>query len=249
MYQTNNEFYISIIPLLIINGGFISGYFIFLLLGHGKKRHKDLVGRTESKMLWHSLEDYWFTITEPFVRFFVRAGITPNMITLFGLSLSILSGFFFWGQHWGLGGWIMISGGVFDLFDGRVARASNKVTKAGAYLDSVTDRYSDGAILGGLALAFRDHWLLIPIILCFIGFFSVSYAKARAEASGIKCDVGIFQRPERIFSLGLCAIFSPILSYYSGIESPILIYAVITVLGIGTIFTSAYRIYYSFKKL
>ncbi|MCX6112028.1 MAG: CDP-alcohol phosphatidyltransferase family protein, partial [Proteobacteria bacterium] len=175
--------------------------------------------------------------------------IKPNMITMFGLSISIVSGFFFWEQRWGLAGWIMIAGGVFDLFDGRVARATSRVTKAGAYLDSVTDRYSDGFILGGLTLAFRDSWLLLPLILCFIGFFSVSYAKARAEASGIKCNVGFFQRPERIFSLGLSAVFSPIISYYFNFEEPVLLYLVITILGVGTVITSAYRIYYSFKRL
>ncbi|MEI6079574.1 MAG: CDP-alcohol phosphatidyltransferase family protein [bacterium] len=249
MQQVSNEFYLSIIPLIGVNGGFILGYIMFLLLGYGKIRHKDLKGRSESRLILSSLENYWFTITSPCVKLFIKAGITPNIITMFGLSLSIIAGFFFWQGHWGLAGWIMIAGGVFDLFDGRVARATNKVTKAGAYLDSVTDRYSDGFILGGLALAFRDSWALIPTLLCFIGFFGVSYARAKAEASGIKCSVGFFQRPERIFSLGLCAIFSPIVSYYANIQYPILIYFIVTVLGIGTLITSVYRVYYSFKRL
>jgi len=249
MQQINSEFYISVIPLIAINGGFITGYIMFLLLGFNKKVHNELKQKAGSKLIIASLQNYWFTITEPFVQLFIRIGITPNMITMIGLLISISSGFLFWAHRWGLGGWIMIAGGVFDLFDGRVARATKKVTKAGAYLDSVTDRYSDGFILGGLTLAFRDTWLAIPLILCFIGFFTVSYAKARAEASGIKCNVGFFQRPERIFSLGLSAIFSPIVSYYFGLEIPVLLYAVITILGIGTVITSAYRIHYSFKRL
>lgn len=249
MQPLNNEFYISIIPLIAINGGFILGYILFLLFGFNKKMHGELKNKAGSKLIISSLQNYWFTITEPFVKLFIRAGITPNMITIIGLSISIASAYFFWEARWGLAGWIMIAGGVFDLFDGRVARATEKVTKAGAYLDSVTDRYSDGFILAGLTLGLKDTWLLLPLLLCFIGFFSVSYAKARAEASGIKCNVGFFQRPERIFSLGLSAIFSPIISYYSGIEQPWLLYIVITILGLGTLITSIYRIYYSFKKL
>ncbi|MEI6092092.1 MAG: CDP-alcohol phosphatidyltransferase family protein [bacterium] len=249
MQASNSEFYISIIPLIAVNGGFILGYILFLIFGFNKKMHKELKDKAGSKLIISSLQNYWFTITEPFVKLFIRMGITPNIITLIGLSISISSGFFFWQERWGLAGWIMIAGGVFDLFDGRVARATNKVTKAGAYLDSVTDRYSDGFILAGLTLALRNTWLLFPLILCFIGFFSVSYAKARAEASGIKCNVGFFQRPERIFSLGLSAIFSPILSYYACVEEPWLLYIVISILGVGTLITSIYRIYYSFRKL
>jgi len=238
----------DLIILLIINGGFIAGYLLFLALG----KHKNSNGaakKAESGLIISSLQKYWFSITEPFVKLFVKIGITPNTITIFAVFISITAGILFAYGLWGIAGWIMIAGGVFDLFDGRVARATNNVTKGGAYLDSVLDRYSDGAILGGLAWVFKDSWLLFFIILCFIGFYSVSYTKARAEASGVKCDVGTFQRPERIFSLGLSAIFSPILSYYMNWETPILIYLVIIVLGMGTIATSIYRIIYTFKKL
>lgn len=244
-----NDFYASIIPLIVINGGFILGYIIFLLLGKGNIRHKDLKSSTDSKIIAISLQNYWFTITQPLINLLIKLRITPNMITIFGVAVSGFSGFLFANKYWGSAGWVMIAGGVFDLFDGRVARATNSVSKQGAYLDSVMDRYSDGLILGGLAIAFRDHWLLYAIILCFIGFYSVSYTKARAEASGVKCDVGLFQRPERIFSLGLSAIFSPLFSYYLNIKVPFLIYAVLVTLGVGTVATSIYRIVYSMKKV
>ncbi len=243
------EFYASIVPLILINGGFILGYLIFLVLGKGSKKHHELKDKSESKIIWSSLQNYWFAITEPVVKLLIKAKVTPNMITVIGVFISGVSGLLFANGNWGSAGWIMIAGGVFDLFDGRVARATNSVSKQGAYLDSVMDRYSDGLILGGLAIAFREHWLLYFLILCFIGFYSVSYTKARAEASGIKCNVGMFQRPERIFSLGLSAIFSPLFSYYLNIDAPFLIYLVIVVLGIGTVATSIYRILYSMKKL
>lgn len=245
----HNEFYVSVIPLIAINGGFILGYIIFLMLGKGSLRPKGTREKSDSRIIATSLQNYWFTITQPLVDLFIKLKVTPNMITVFGVFVSGVSGVFFAYKSWGAAGWIMIAGGVFDLFDGRVARSTNKVSKQGAYLDSVMDRYSDGLILGGLAIAFRDHWLLYAIILCFIGFYSVSYTKARAEASGIKCDVGLFQRPERIFSLGLSAIFSPIFSYYMGVDVPFLLYAVLVVLGLGTVATSIYRIIYSMKKL
>ena len=238
----------DLIILLTINVGFIAGYFLFLALGKHKK-NKGTIKKSESGLITSSLQNYWFSITEPFVKLLIKMRITPNTITIFAVFISIAAGFFFAQGSWGTAGWVMIAGGVFDLFDGRVARATNKVTKGGAYLDSVLDRYSDGAILAGLAWNFRDNWLLFFVILCFIGFYTVSYAKARAEASGIKCDVGTFQRPERIFALGLSAIFSPIASYYMNLDTPVLIYLVIIVLGLGTVTTSIYRTVYAFKKL
>lgn len=238
----------DLIILLIINGGFIAGYLLFLALGK-HKRASGAAKKAESGLIISSLQNYWFSITEPFVKLLIKIGVTPNTITITAVFISVAAGVLFANSLWGAAGWIMIAGGVFDLFDGRVARATNQVTKAGAYLDSALDRYSDGAILGGLAWAFRGNWLLFFVILCFIGFYSVSYAKARAEASGIKCDVGTFQRPERIFYLGLSAIFSPIISYYTNWETPVLIYLVIMVLGIGTVATSIYRISYTFKRL
>ena len=166
MNQLNYDFYISIIPLLVLNGGFIAGYLIFLALGKHKKE-KDGIKKSGSKLILSSLQDYWFTITGPCVKLLIRIGITPNMITIFGVAIRAISGVFFAKSLWGVAGWIMIAGGVFDLFDGRVARATNSVTKGGAYLDSVLDRYSDGFILGGIAWAFKDNWLLFFIILCF----------------------------------------------------------------------------------
>ena len=157
-----------LIPLFVINGGFIAGYLIFLVMGKNKK-HKKPSKKAESGLIISSLQNYWFAITEPLVKALIKFKITPNSITIFGVAISALSGIFFSQGLWGAAGWVMIAGGVFDLFDGRVARATNNVTKGGAYLDSVLDRYSDVLILGGLAWVFRTHWLLFFVILCFIG--------------------------------------------------------------------------------
>lgn len=242
------DFYASVVPLLAINGGFILGYIIYLLSGCNKKANQ-AKKTSDSGIIIGSLQNYWFAITNPFVDLLIKLKITPNFITVFGVFISIFAGLFFGMGLWGLAGWTMIAGGVFDLFDGRVARATNRVTKNGAFLDSVMDRYSDGAILTGLAWYFKDSWLLFFVLLCFVGFYTVSYAKARSEASGVKCDVGTFQRPERIFMLGLSSIFTPILSYYSDIETPLLIYSVIIILGVGTVITSIYRTNYSFRRI
>jgi hypothetical protein len=80
-------------------------------------------------------------------------------------------------------------------------------------------------------------------------FFYCKLRKSQGKASGIKCNVGMFQRPERIFSLGLASIFSPLVSYYSGTSEPVLIYFVISIMALGTLITSVYRVKYSFDIL
>jgi len=246
----DKTFLYSILPLIIINSLFIIGFFIFFIFFHPYKRHADLEGRVTTNSLFAVLQNYWFTITEPILKVFIKLRIKPNYITFFGFLLSILSGYFYSQQKWGLAGWVLISSGVFDLFDGRLARATNSVSKKGAYLDAVMDRYSDGIILGGLAFAFKEHHLMFFFILIsYIGFYTFSYAKARAEAFGIKCNVGYFQRPIRILLLGITSITVPILNYLYSVKFAKVFYVLIAILGVGTVLSSIYRVYYTFKKL
>jgi phosphatidylglycerophosphate synthase len=245
----SNSFLINVGPFILINGLFVIGYIFFMALGFNKTIHPSLKKTANEKFISLSFQNYWFSITEPLVDYFIKRKITPNKITFIGLYLSIFSGFLFTVELWGFAGWMMIASGVFDLFDGRVARKTNNVTKSGGFLDSIIDRYSDGFILLGLTLSFKDSWLFIFCLLCFIGFFTISYNKARSEANGITCNVGIFQRPERIYSLGLAAIFTPIISYLFNTDYPLLIHLIVPILAIGTIASSIYRAYYSFKRI
>lgn len=244
------SFMFSILPLIIINSIFIIGFFIFIIFFNPRKRHKDLDGRVITNSFFATCQNYWFTITEPILTLFIKLKLKPNTITFIGFFLSIVAGYLYSDQKWGFAGWVLITSGVFDLFDGRLARATNKVTKSGAYLDAVMDRYSDGIILGGLAIAFRDHHLMFyNILLCYIGFYTFSYTKARAEAFGVKCDVGYFQRPVRIICLGVTSIMTPILNYLFSVQFANIFYILIAILGIGTILSSIYRLVYTFNRL
>jgi len=246
----DKTFLYSILPLITINSLFILGFIIFFIFFHPYRRHKDLEGRITTNKIFAVFQNYWFTITEPILKLFIKLKISPNSITYFGFFLSIIAGYFYSQQLWGLAGWTLISSGLFDLFDGRLARATNSVSKKGAYLDAVMDRYSDGVILGGLALAFKEHLLMFFfILLSYIGFYSFSYAKARAEAYGVKCSVGYFQRPIRIICLSLTSIFVPILNYVYSVKFANVFYVLIATLGVGTILSSIYRVYYTYKRL
>ena len=104
-----------------------------------------------------------------------------------------------------IGGFLLIFAALFDTLDGALARATGQVSEFGAFLDSSLDRYSEGVTLAGLAFYYAELGdSTVEIMLLFttlLGSLMVSYTRARAEAVGIECKVGIMQRPERIIVL------------------------------------------------
>jgi archaetidylinositol phosphate synthase len=133
--------------------------------------------------------------------------INPNFLTLSGLIISFLAGYLFAIQEMFLAGMVVMISGIFDILDGVVARANDKITPFGGFLDSVADRYSDAAILFG---AMWGNLLYIPNFssvpgwfwgaLALIGSLMVSYTRARGEniTGGKKVASGIADRPVRI---------------------------------------------------
>jgi len=132
-----------------------------------------------------------------------RAGVTPNMITVLGFFVTIAAAVVIAQGDFLLGGFILIAGSVSDMLDGAVARATGKISKGGAFLDSVLDRLSDAAIFVGLIWWYtHDDQLGLQLALAgLILSLMVSYVRARAEGLGFTCDVGIAERPERIVIL------------------------------------------------
>ena len=112
--------------------------------------------------------------------------------------------------HFALGGWLYFLTGILDILDGRVARATGRVSAGGAYFDSVIDRYAELVVFGGLAYFYRASWSLFVVLAASLGSVMVSYARARGEALGVDVKVGTMQRPERVFYLGLAMVVAPI---------------------------------------
>ena len=147
-----------------------------------------------------------------------KAGLTPNRITTISVFLLLGSGALFslGALHWG--GALLLLSGLFDLLDGKVARASGQTSKFGAFYDSSMDRLGEGALFTGIAIfymtsAMRSAGDRLPVLalgLCFAcltGSFLVSYTRARAEGLGLEAKVGMAQRAERIVFLGVPTLF------------------------------------------
>jgi phosphatidylglycerophosphate synthase len=147
-----------------------------------------------------------------------RTRISPNALTASGVALcgaaSVLVYFeyrdellFYW-----LGASLFVIGSILDILDGALARAGGKTTPFGAFLDSTTDRVSEGFMLGAIALVFSRHADEVALAFAFAavaGSFLVSYTRARAEALGLRGDVGIGSRAERVVVITVGLVFAP----------------------------------------
>lgn len=139
----------------------------------------------------------------------VRARIHPNAITTVGFLVTCLAGVAFDQDHVRIAGLLVLLGGVFDIFDGRVARATGSVSVFGSFYDSTLDRISEIVVFVGILSLYNDTsvprgdvLMIYAVMLSMAGSLMISYTRARAEALGLDCKVGMMQRPERIVLVG-----------------------------------------------
>ncbi len=158
------------------------------------------------------LQQGFVKLLVPLVKLFIKMNINPNTFTVWGLLLTMVGAFFYAFGEIVWGGTFIILGGICDIFDGKIARESGKVTKFGALLDSTLDRYGEVFMFLGVAvfLVINEHFVTaIILFLALGGSTMVSYVRARAEGLGYDCKVGILQRPERIVLIGVSSLIHP----------------------------------------
>jgi len=140
-------------------------------------------------------------------------GATPNLLTCMGTVSCIMAGISFAIGCYRLAAYFIIFDGFMDVLDGTVARALNRVTKFGSFLDSTMDRYADIALFTGIIIHFSRIGSEFYMVLAFValaGSILTSYARARAEKFGIDCEVGFWERPERTFMIIMAGLFNRI---------------------------------------
>jgi CDP-diacylglycerol--glycerol-3-phosphate 3-phosphatidyltransferase len=167
-----------------------------------------------------------------------RTKLTPDMLTVTGVGMclagALLVGFeqrneylFFW-----LGGVLFVVGSIADILDGALARAASKGTVFGAFLDSTFDRVGEAAILATIGLSFMHDGNEVALVAAFaavIGSFLVSYTRAKAEALGLRGDVGFGSRVERVVLIAVGLFFAP----WGWLEWPIYTLAALAWLTVG----------------
>ncbi len=141
----------------------------------------------------------------------VESRLTPNAISLTGLTLNLLAAALVWEKLFFLGGVAFIVGSIMDTLDGRYSRMSGKGTPFGAFLDSTLDRIEEGIVLTAVAGYFALHGQRVPaaaVVVAVLASLMVSYTRARAEALGVECKVGIATRPVRVVILSIGLLFA-----------------------------------------
>jgi CDP-diacylglycerol--glycerol-3-phosphate 3-phosphatidyltransferase len=148
------------------------------------------------------------------IRLIVRAlalsRINPNVLTFLGLVINMVAATFLAFGQFRTAGLVIIFAGLFDMVDGRVARATNQVTRFGGFFDSVLDRYSDIALLVGLLVYYgtinRPSYVVLTAI-AMAASVMISYTRSRAENIIPTCKVGFLERPERVVLFIIGALF------------------------------------------
>ena len=147
-----------------------------------------------------------------------EAKVTPDALTIAGVGLCIAGSVavFFeyagWGFYW-LGAVLFVVGSVLDILDGALARSRGIGSPFGAFLDSTVDRVGEGFMIGAIGLVLMRHDQMWGVALAFAaiaGSFLVSYARARAEALGLRGDVGLGSRAERVVVITTGLVLAPV---------------------------------------
>jgi phosphatidylglycerophosphate synthase len=134
----------------------------------------------------------------------IESRLTPNAISLTGLVLNVVAAVLVLERYFFLAGVAFIVGSVMDTLDGRYSRMSGKGTPFGAFLDSTLDRIEEGIVLTAVAVYFADRNMEFAVGACMVAVLAslmVSYTRARAEALGVECKVGIANRAVRVVIL------------------------------------------------
>jgi CDP-diacylglycerol---glycerol-3-phosphate 3-phosphatidyltransferase len=157
-------------------------------------------------------------LLDAIVRWLALARINPNVLTFLGLVVNAIAAVLFGlannenqARLFRYAGLVIIASGFFDLVDGRVARATNRVTRFGGFFDSVIDRYSDASQFFGLLVFYaRGERFAYVVLTAFVmvSAIMVSYTRARAESLIGSCRVGFLERPERLVLVILGALFN-----------------------------------------
>ena len=198
----------------------------------------------------------YLRIITPFGNLLDKIGVHPNILTVSGLILSAAAGILYGSGSFFWAAWVVVLAGICDTLDGQLARQSHKHSTFGAFFDSTLDRYSDLFLYMGLAYHFAggrsivlhpesvtggyaSPWTVFIIILAIVGSFMVSYTRARAEALGIECNVGLMQRPERIVLLIIGSLLGSIPNI-----GPLILKFSILILAVSSNVTAIHRIVY-----
>lgn len=197
-----------------------------------------MIGRDEAR---RALSNY---VETPVALLLGRIGLTPNLVTIIGLLIAVAAAYLIGVGQWWAGGLVALFAGIFDMFDGALARNTGRASDFGALLDSTIDRVSEAVVLLGVLayyLTSDNDWGAMLVYGALVGSIMVSYMRARSEGLGIECKVGMMQRPERVALTG----FGLIVAHWI----PVVMLIVLGVIAALTTVTAIHRLFHTWRML
>ncbi len=215
---------------------------VFAFVGRGRAVDADVARRPTTVLLGYWVRDWAMWVLGPSERALVRWKVSPDVFNYLGAFFGLLSGVAFYFGELSVAGWMILLGGSMDIFDGRIARARGLANARGAFMDSTLDRFAETFTFCGVALFFVNWPLaLLASVLALGGSMLVSYARARGEALGVSCKEGLMQRAERLVLLALASLFDGAVTGAAGWAPGTLLFGVVGVIAVGSLWTAAYR--------
>jgi CDP-diacylglycerol---glycerol-3-phosphate 3-phosphatidyltransferase len=166
----------------------------------------------------------------------IESRLTPNAISLTGLFGNVVAAVLVWERLFFLGGVAFILGSIMDTLDGRYSRMSGKGTPFGAFLDSTLDRIEEGIVLTAVAGDFAlkgDRVAAAAVVVAVLSSLMVSYTRARAEALGVECKVGIATRPVRVVILAIGLLFANVGGNLSPLKGAVYVLAALSLITVA----------------
>ena len=194
---------------------------------------------TNSTKVRKATSDYF---TRPAVKLLARTPVTPNALTWLGFLITVGAAVMISTGNPFAAGFVVLFAGFFDMLDGALARTTNRVTCFGSVLDSTLDRLSEAALLLSILVVYSRGQQVAESLLVGLALLSsllVSYSRAKIEALGIECRVGLFTRPERVIILALGLLLSRF-DYAMTIA--------LAIISIFSFFTLGQRLFYAWRQ-
>lgn len=215
---------------------------VFALRRRGQPMDADVARRSASVLLGFWVRDWLMWAIGPVERVVIRAGISPDVFNYLGVAFGAAAGWAFAVGELSVGGWMVLFGGLADIFDGRIARARGIANDYGAFMDSTLDRFAEVFAFVGVAWLLSDTRAGAAIsLLAISASLLVSYTRARGEAVGVTGAGGVMQRAERLVVLALAGLFdASAASQFGWAPGTLLLYAV-TLIAVGALGTAVYR--------
>jgi CDP-diacylglycerol---glycerol-3-phosphate 3-phosphatidyltransferase len=195
-----------------------------------------------------SLRGRVYRIISPLIDALVRRRVHPNLLTTLGFLSTLGAGLAYHQHAVRLAGLLILVGGFFDILDGRVARLTGLGSKFGAFYDSTLDRISEIVVFMGILSLYNsyrqelgDVGMIYLVMLAMAGSLMISYTRARAEALGLDCRVGLMPRAERVVLIGAASLF------FGTAWNGLVLKVVIGILAVTTNLTAIQRIVWVYQ--